>query len=106
MTLFAYITDQLRHDAQTMGVPESKLEAFAKDEVEQKQSTSSFDRFPAPFLTRKKIWAYNKRLIAAERRVGEHVVIILLRLLVKGNEYSSFENDPVTVGERYLSKGP
>ncbi len=102
MALLVYASDELRNDARNMGVTKDKVNEFA-GEIEASQSTAFFDRFPPPFLTCKKKWAYNNRLIAAEQKIGEHLVVLLLRLLVKGNEYQHFENDPETVGQKFLS---
>jgi hypothetical protein len=84
MALFVYPADTLREDAKKQGVAQDKIKRFC-DEVERTQSISTFDRFPPPYLTRKRIWSYNNRLIAAEHSVGEHLVIVLLRLLVKSS---------------------
>lgn len=103
MGLYVYIADELRKDARRMGVALDRVQAFA-DDVEKKQSANCFNHFPPPFLNKKKIWAFNNRLIAAQRRFGEHLCIVLLRLLVKGDEYFEFEKDPITVGSRYLAR--
>src|SRR5947209_8063591 len=101
MALLCFVTDQLLNDATTHGVAKAKVHAFAK-EVEKRQSVAGFDHFPPPCLTKKKIFGFNFRLIAAEKHVGEHPVVVLLRLVVRGsNEYSAFLDDPPTWAGRY-----
>lgn len=103
MALFCYVTDQVQTDATTHGIAKARVTDFAH-EVEKRQSLAGFDHFPPPCLTKKKIFGYNFRLIAAEKRVGEHLVIVLLRLVVRGSsDYSSFLGDPPTWATRYLN---
>jgi hypothetical protein len=103
MALLCYVTDQVQKDATTHGVAKAKVVAFAQ-EVEKRQSLAGFDHFPPPCLTKKKIFGFNFRLIAAEKRVGEHLVVVLLRLLVRGSsEYGSFLEDPPTWAMRHFS---
>lgn len=103
MALLCYITDQVQKDATTHGIAKAKVIAFAQ-EVEKRQSLAGFDHFPPPCLTKKKIFGFNFRLIAAEERVGEHLVVVLLRLVVRGgNEYGAFLDDPPTWATRYFS---
>jgi hypothetical protein len=103
MALLCYVTDQVRTDATTHGIAKAKVIAFAQ-EVEKRQSLAGFDHFPPPCLTKKKIFGYNFRLIAAEKRVGEHLVVVLLRLVVRsGGEYEAFLEDPPTWATRHFS---
>ncbi|MGA7305857.1 MAG: hypothetical protein WBW88_13340, partial [Rhodothermales bacterium] len=102
MSLFCYVTEQLKEDATSHGIALSKIDGF-KDEVEARQSLAGFDHFPPPCLTKKKIFGFNYRLIAAEKRVGEHLVVVFLRLVIRGgNEYTSFLRDPPTWAGRYF----
>jgi hypothetical protein len=101
MALLCFVTDQLLKDATTHGVAKSKVEAFAT-EIEKRQSVAGFDHFPPPCLTKKKIFGFNFRLIAAEKHVGDHLVIVLLRLVVRGsNDYAAFLDDPPTWAGRH-----
>lgn len=101
MALLCFVTDQLLKDATTHGIGKARVEAFAK-EVEKRQSVAGFDHFPPPCLTKKKIFGFNFRLIAAEKHVGEHLVVVLLRLVVRGgNEYGAFLDDPPTWAGRH-----
>lgn len=103
MALLCYITDQVLKDATTHGIAKNKLAAFAQ-EVEKRQSLAGFDHFPPPCLTKKKIFGFNFRLIAAEKRVGEHLVVVFLRLVVRGSsEYGAFLEDPPAWATRHLS---
>ncbi len=96
MSLLCYVTKQLQGDASRFGIAKSDIEKFAK-KVEQRQSLAGFDHFPPPCLTKKKIFGFNYRLIAAEKRVGEHLVVVFLRLVIRGgNEYADFLRDPPT----------
>jgi hypothetical protein len=101
MALLCYVTNQLLEDATTHGVAKAKVDSFAK-EVELRQSLAGFDHFPPPCLTKKKIFGFNFRLIAAEKHVDEHLVVVLLRLVVRGgNEYTTFLDDPPTWAGRH-----
>jgi hypothetical protein len=101
MSLFCYVTQQLQKDATSHGIALSKIEGF-KAEVEARQSLAGFDHFPPPCLTKKKIFGFNYRLIAAEKLVGEHLVVVFLRLVIRGgNEYTDFLRDPPTWAGRY-----
>jgi hypothetical protein len=101
MAIFCFVTNQIVKDVTTHGVAKSKLDDFAK-EIEKRQSLAGFDHFPPPCLTKKKIFGFNYRLIAAEKHVGDHLVVVLLRLVVRGaNEYSAFLDDPPTWAQRH-----
>ncbi|MEX1028178.1 MAG: hypothetical protein WD049_09265 [Candidatus Paceibacterota bacterium] len=101
MALFCYVTERLKKDAGTHGIAQDRVESFHK-EIESKQSLAGFDHFPPPCLTKKKVFGFNFRLIAAEKRVGDHLVVVLLRLVIRGgNEYSDFLRDPPTWAGRF-----
>jgi hypothetical protein len=103
MALLCYVTEQIQTDATTHGIAKAKVNAFAQ-EVEKRQSLAGFDHFPPPCLTKKKIFGFNFRLVASERRVGEHLVVVLLRLVVRGgSEYGAFLDDPPTWAARHFS---
>lgn len=103
MALLCYVTEQILRDATTHGIAKLKVTEFA-EEVEKRQSLAGFDHFPPPCLTKKKIFGYNFRLIAVEKQLGEHLVVVLLRLVVKGNEYINFEKDPPAWARRYYEE--
>src|SRR5688500_7254005 len=105
MSLFVYASDARREDAKRQGINLETVHDFCK-EVEKSQSTSTFDRFPPPYLTRKRKWDYNNRLIAAEHNVGEHLVVVLLRLVVKSSrDYQvEFTNDPHSYADPLLHR--
>ncbi len=101
MALFCYVTKQIVNDVTTHGVAKSRLDEFAK-EIEKRQSVAGFDHFPPPCLTKKKIFGFHYRLIAAEKHFGDHLVVVLLRLVVRGDhEYSAFLDDPSTWAQRH-----
>jgi hypothetical protein len=102
MSILCYVTEQIQKDATTHGIGKPRVAAFA-EEIEKRQSLAGFDQFPPPCLTKKKIFGFNYRLVAAEKRIGEHLVVVLLRLVVRGgNEYGSFlENPPAWAGRHF-----
>lgn len=100
MTLYVFPTDEMREDAKVQGLSSEKVDKFCK-EVEDAQSLATFSRFPPPYLTKKKIWSYNNRLIAAEHAVGDDLVIILLRLLIKSSR--EYENQFTQDAHSYAS---
>lgn len=88
MSLLVHVTDRCWADARRHGF----LGALEKlrQHVEDTQSTSGFDNFPAPYLVKKKFGNYQGRLIAAHHAVGEHGVVVFLAILLRGNaEYES-----------------
>lgn len=96
MAILCYVTREIQNDASTHGIAKDRLTKFAGD-VEKRQSLAGFDHFPSPCLTKKKLFGFNFRMIAAEMLVGEHLVIVFLRLVIRGgNEYSDFLRDPPT----------
>jgi len=100
MALFVYITDQCKMDARTHSY-EDRIGKFAQ-RIEKEQHTTLFDNFPPNYL--KKRFERQIRLLAAERRIGEHIVVCFYRLLVRGNaEYESFIADSKSYGEINLA---
>ncbi len=100
MSILCYLTDQIRKDVTTHGISKDDLTKFAAS-VEKRQSLSGFDHFPPPCLVKKKLFGFKYRMIAAEKLVGDHLVVVFLRLLVRGgNDYSDLQRDPATWVER------
>src|SRR5207244_2781272 len=61
--------------------------------VERDQSIANWDRFPAPCV-KKSLGTY--RLIAAEQRVGEDLIICFLALMARGDgRYYQFQENPL-----------
>jgi hypothetical protein len=89
MSIYVYTTRQCAKDAKTQGYNEI-VENFAK-EVERSQRIDRFEPFPPPHL--KKRFERQIRLIASAREVGEHTVVVFLRLFLRGgSEYQQFKN--------------
>lgn len=87
MSIYVYITEQCRKDAKKQNY-EDNIERFAK-KIERDQSSEAFDRFPPPHL--KKRFERQIRMVADERHLGEHTVVIFLRIFVRGgSEYAQF----------------
>jgi hypothetical protein len=95
MAIYVYITRQCAKDADKQNYSED-VERF-KSKLESLQSLESFDRFPPPHL--KKRFERQIRLVAGERQIGDHLVVVFLRLLVRGgSEYKQFgDSDYKTV---------
>ncbi|MGE0884279.1 MAG: hypothetical protein AB7P14_12100 [Blastocatellales bacterium] len=102
MALFVFVTENCKDDANTHGLLD-EVERF-KERVESTQSTSLFDPFPPPYLVKKKLGGQQGRLIAARRTVGEHAVVILLAILIRGDRAyeDQFAKDPVGYGQRHF----
>src|SRR5262245_24129959 len=101
MALFCYVSKQIEKDVTTHGIAKDRLLEFQAD-VERRQSLAGFDHFPPPCLTKKRLFGYNFRMIAAEKRVGEHLVVVCLRLVIRGgNDYADFLRDPPTWAVRH-----
>lgn len=100
MSILCYVSEQVKSDATKHSVSKDKVVAFAKD-VEERQSLARFDHFPPPCLTKKKIFGYSFRLIAVEKRVGDHLVIIFLRIVPRGGEYGAFLDAPPFYAGKY-----
>lgn len=102
MTLFVYITDTCRDDAKRHGVSEAIERLRAS--VEETQSLSQFDPFPPPYHVKKKLTGRQPRLVAKEKKVGGHLVVVFLTVMIRGSrEYEQdFCNDPVVYGARHF----
>ena len=106
--LFVLITDECASDARSHQM-EGQLRKLG-EEIEKKQNTSVFDRFPPPYLVKKKFCNRQGRLIGLEQTVHvdqeEHTVIVLLAVLIRGHdEYDGtqgFGHAPIEYGEKHL----
>jgi len=103
MALLVFVTDRCEEDAKNHGYL-ADVEALKK-QVEQKQSTSSFDQFPAPYLVKKKLGGRQGRLIADVRSVGEHSVVVCLAILIRGHRAyeDGFAVDPIGYGQKHFA---
>jgi hypothetical protein len=102
MALFVFQTENCRSDAQTHGVT-SDVEKLIQ-RVEDSQSLSVFDPFPPPYLVKKKLGGRQGRLIASRRSVGDHAVVVLLAVMIRGQRAyeSEFAVDPVGYGRQHF----
>lgn len=102
MTLLVYITDKCRDDAKRHGVSEAIERLRAS--LEETQSLSQFDPFPPPYHVKKKLTGRQPRLVAKERKVGGHLVVVFLTVMIRGSrEYEQdFCHDPVAYGARHF----
>lgn len=107
MAILCLISDTIRQDASTHGVPKGKLDEFAL-EIEKTQSLSQFDHFPPPCLVKKKKFGYKNRMIGVLKYVGEHSVVVMLRMIMHGgaekNDYRDFQVDPAGWAGKYFEK--
>lgn len=93
MSLYVFPTERFFKDTQKDGTPSDKVLALAAD-LEESQSTDRFATFSYPYLIKTQ-WDYQRRLIAAEVEHDGHLVLVFLRLLVRGSqEFERFSNDP------------
>jgi hypothetical protein len=107
MDYVVYITDECRKEAKAHNYI-AALEKLALD-VERKQNVANFNQFPAPFLVKKKIGAFQGRLIAAQKIITikdtDYAVINFLAVLIKANrEYSDFQDNANSNGDKYLRR--
>lgn len=99
MALYVYITDECKKTAEQHSYLE-KVEGF-KQRIINEQRTTLFDNFPPPYL--KKRFERQIRLIAAERFIGEDIIVVFYRVFVRGEkDYSSFLANPRAYGEENL----
>ena len=83
--ILAILTDGIKEDAKKHGVPLHKLENF-RAEIEEIQSLERFNKHhPSPCLVKSKIFDYNYRLIAMRKPIGEHIVVVLLKIEIRSN---------------------
>lgn len=100
MALFVYITQECEKDAKKHGRWKDVLKL--KERTVSDQRVNLFDRYPPPYL--KKRFARQERLIAAEREIGEQMVVCFYRMLIRGNdEYSYFKDSPNQYGDNHFA---
>ncbi|MBD3386513.1 hypothetical protein GF407_16535 [candidate division KSB1 bacterium] len=96
MALYVYVTNECKEDAREHAI-QKQLNQF-RDRIQKCQRTTFFDNFPPPYL--KKRFTRQLRLIAGEKMIGEHVVVVLYRILVRGgSEYPKFLDSPKKYGD-------
>lgn len=100
--LFVHITEGCTNDAKVHGLVDD-VQRF-RDRVESTQSLFLFDPFPPPYLVKKKLGGRQGRLIAEKRSVGEHVLIVFLGILIRGDHQyeEGFAKDPRGYGEQHF----
>ncbi len=103
MTLFAYVSDECRDGARKHAL--SEIIERLKSDVEERQSLSQFDQFPPPYLVKKKLLGRQPRLVAELRKVGDHMVVIFLAVMIRGSkEYADeFCRDSEGYGKRHFA---
>lgn len=105
MTLIVNLTDNCLSSAREHGVQNEVMRL--KERVEETQSTSSFDKFPQPYMVKKKIGGRQHRLIAHYDEVDEFVVVTFLEVMIRGSrEYdapSGFGKDPEGYGRAHFN---
>ena len=109
MAIYVYESKQFSDDAVRRGVTRENIERQLVRWVEERQSIACFDRFPIPFLTKKKFADFNNRVIAAEEVLSvngvKHQVVVLLRLVLRSSrEYGRYANDPAEFAGPYLKQ--
>lgn len=89
MKIFVFVTEQVKRDCQLHGMGTACLDDFVK-RIEDSQHLEFFERNnPHPVLVKKQFRGRDKRLVAAQRHIGEDSVIVLLRVLIRGSaEYT------------------
>lgn len=98
MTLLVYVTDECHDAARRHAL--SDIVNRLRVSIEETQSLSQFDHFPPPYIVKKKLGGRQGRLVAEVRRIGDHMVAVLLTVMIRGSgEYASFSHDPVGYGE-------
>jgi len=106
MTLIVNVTDNCLVSAREHGVQNDVMRL--KERVEETQSTSSFDKFPQPYMVKKKIGGRQHRLIAHYDEVDEFVVVTFLEVMIRGSrEYdapSGFGKDPEGYGRAHFDE--
>ncbi len=109
MAYYVYPTVQFLEDAQRSSVTQEAIQRQIVQWVESRQSIGCFNRFPMPFLTKKRFADYNNRVIAAEELVehnGEtHNVVVLLRLVTRSSTpYNNYAKDPEATAMPWLDE--
>jgi len=93
MSLYVFPTKAFYQDTQNNGTSADRVQALA-DDLEQAQSSDRFAMFSYPYLIKTQ-WDRQRRLIAAEIEHEGHLVLLFLRLLVRGGqECQRFFDDP------------
>jgi tetratricopeptide (TPR) repeat protein len=102
LALFVFLTDSCQSDAQTYGLRHEVDKLIQR--VETSQSLSVFDPFPPPYLVKKKLGGRQGRLIARQQWLGDHTVVVLLAVMIRGKrEYEAeFAADPVGYGRQHF----
>jgi hypothetical protein len=91
MAIHVLISDLAKKDCQTHGMGADCLRTLA-DRIEGSQNLELFERNnPHPVLVKKKFYGRDKRLVAIQKHVGPDTVIVLLRVLIRGN--SEYEDN-------------
>ena len=102
MPLFVQITENCKDSAQRHGVL-AEVQKLAK-RVEETQSTSSFDKFPIPYIVKKKLKKRQHRLIAKTTELDGQVIVSFLEVMIRGDHNydssSGFGKDPDGYGQR------
>lgn len=89
MAILAYITERCRSEAAEHALVEDLTKLQTR--LEKTQNLSQFDRFPVPFMVKKKFGGQQARLIAQQRNLGDHAVVIFLAVMIKGShDYPAF----------------
>ena len=96
MALFVYQTEECKEDSREHSIGKD-INIFI-DRILRTQRTTFFDNFPPPYL--KKRFKRQERLLCAERKIGDDVVVVFYRILVRGSfEYSNFLKYPKKYGD-------
>jgi len=96
MSLYVYITEECREDAREHSI-EREVNIF-KNKILNTQRITLFDNFPPPYL--KKRFKRQQRLLAAERRIGDDIIIVFYRILIRGGKtYEAFLKSPKLYGD-------
>ena len=106
MSMFVMISENCMEEAKLHGMSDA-IETLAK-QIEKTQNTLMFDRFPQPYLVKKKFAGRQGRLIGSEHVVRvdgeEHKVVLLLSVMIRGDkDYDSprgFGHDPEGYGRQ------
>lgn len=106
MSMFVFITENCRQEAKRHAMSDD-IETIAK-QIERTQNTLMFDRFPQPYLVKKKFAGRQGRLIGSEHIVEvdgmEHKLILLLSVMIRGDKdydgQKGFGHDPDGYGKK------
>jgi tetratricopeptide (TPR) repeat protein len=103
MAVLAYVTEACGNDARSHNCIDA-LERQCRAIEEAQSAGIYFDRFPQPYLVKKQFGGRRGRLIAIERQVGEHTVVVFLAVMIRGDrDYASgFSQEPEAYGKRFL----